>query len=60
MSPQLSSNILLAMQVVVACLFAAMFLQAAHAVAGIAGALVLGLVFLIVGGLLILHSRNQA
>jgi hypothetical protein len=29
-------------------------------VAGIAGALVLGLVFLIVGGLLILHSRNQA
>jgi hypothetical protein len=59
-SPQLSSNILLAMQVLVTGLFAAMFLQAAHAVAGIAGASVLGLVFLIVGGLLILHSRNQA
>ena len=60
MSPQLSSNILLAMQVLVACLFAAMFLQAAHAVAGITGALVLGLVFQIVGGLLSLQSRHQA
>ena len=38
------------MQVLVTCLFAAMFLQGAHAVAGIAGASVLGLVFLIVGG----------
>jgi hypothetical protein len=60
MSPQMSSHILLAMQVLVACLFAAMFLQGAHAVAGIAGASVLGLVFLIVGGVLIFHSREQA